>query len=113
MTQAFSFGRFDNAGVDTVVGVGTVQVGAAPLTGAVNNVTTGAGQTAVGLPEKQAYGSPIIVVVSTATAGLVFPPAGGKINNGATNASFSVAQNKPTVFFCHPNGIDYTTILSA
>jgi hypothetical protein len=43
---------------------------------------------------------------------LVYPPTtAGKINN--TTSSFSVAQNKPVVFYAHPNGIDYTAVLSA
>ncbi len=117
MPNSFAFGRFDlaptSATVDAVAGVGTAQTGAAALTGAINNVTTAVGQTAVALPSKHAVGSPIIVVNASATAALVFPPSGGKINNGSADASFSVAQNKPTVFFAHPNGVDFTAVLSA
>lgn len=117
MPDSFAFGTFTNApvgaSVDAVTGVGTAQVGAARLTGAINVVTTAVGQTAVVLPGSYPVGSPIIVRVTSATAGLVFPPAGGSINGGSANASFSVAQNKPTVFYAHPNGIDYTAILSA
>jgi hypothetical protein len=113
MTASFAFGRYDNGGVDTVAGVGTAQVGGTALTGAINNVTTAVGQTAVVLPANGAVGSPVTVVVSTATAALVFPPTGGSINNGSANASFSVAQNKPTLFFAHPNGLNYTAVLSA
>ncbi len=113
MPAAFAFARFDNGGVDAVTGVGTTQAGAALLTGAVNLVTTSAGQVGTLLPRDAAFGSPIIVRVGTATASTVFPPTGGSINGGAANAAFSVAQNKPTVFYCHPNGIDYTAVLSA
>ena len=120
MTTSFSFGRADNAqtaagstAVDTVAGVGTAQSGSAALTGLVNNVTTAVGQTGVLLPANRGVGNPVIVGVSTATAATVFPPTGGAINNGSANASFSVAQNKPTLFFAHPNGIDYTAVLSA
>ena len=113
MSNAFSLARFDNGGVDAVTTIGVAQVGAAALTGAVNLLTTAAGQTAAVLPANAAYGSPVIVRVGTATAALIFPPTGGSINGAAANASFSVAQNKPTLFFCHPNGIDYTAVLSA
>lgn len=113
MANAISLGRFDNGGVDAVTTVGTAQVGAAALTGAVNVLTTAAGQTAGVLPANASFGSPILVRVNTATAALIFPPTGGSINGGAANASFSVAQNKPTAFFCLPNGIDYIAVLSA
>ncbi len=118
MPASFSFGAFANApisqSVDTVAAVGTTLAGGAALTGAINNVTTSAGQVSAVLPQNHPVGSPIVVVVSTATSGTVFPPtAAGKINNGSAGAAFTVAQNKPTVFFAHPNGIDYTAVLSA
>jgi len=117
MPKSFAFSVFSGAptspSVDAVTGVGTAQSGAAPLTGAMNVVTTASGQTAVLLPANHPVGSPIVVRVTSATAGLVFPPTGGAVNGGSANASFSVAQNKPTVFFAHPNGIDFTAVLSA
>lgn len=115
MPAAFSFGRADGQGgsVDAVTAVGVAQSGSAPLTGMVNIVTTSAGQTACLLPTNWAQGSPLVVRVTSATTGLVFPPTGGAINGGSANASFSVAQNKPTLFFAHPNGIDWTAVLSA
>ena len=113
MTTRFSFGRFDNGGVDAITAVGTTQSGSAALTGAINVVTTSAGQVGTALPVNHTVGSPIVVRVTSATASTVFPPTGGSINGAAANASFSVAQNKPTVFFAHPNGIDFTAVLSA
>jgi hypothetical protein len=82
----------------SVAGVGTAQSGATPLTGSINQVTTSAGQTAVVLPSTQPLGTSINVYVSTATAALVFPPSGGGINEGAANASFSVAQARVASF---------------
>jgi hypothetical protein len=82
----------------SVAGVGTAQSGATPLTGTINQVTTASGQTAVVLPSTQPLGTSVNVYVSTATAALVFPPSGGGINEGAANASFSVAQAKFTSF---------------
>lgn len=112
MSNAFSFARFDN-GADPVTATGTAQVGAAALTGAINTVTTAAGQVAVVLPSSHAAGSPVVVRTATATAATVFPPVGGSINGGSVNASFAVAQNKPTLFFAMPNGLDYVAVLSA
>lgn len=118
MTNSVMFGRFDNAptstSVDAVTGVGTSLSGAAALTGAINVITTSVGQTAVLLPQNHPVGSPIVVRTTSSTAALVFPPtSAGIINGGSAGASFSVAQNKPTVFFAHPNGVDFTAVLSA
>jgi hypothetical protein len=83
-----------------IAGVGTAQVGAAPLvSGAIHQVTTSAGQTAARLPADQPLGVAVHVYVSTATAALVFPPTGGNINEGAANASFSVAQARLASFY--------------
>jgi len=116
MTAAFAFGRYDSAtpnGVDAITTVGTTLSGSPLLTGAINVLTTAAGQVAAALPTNYAVGSPIVVRVNTATAATIFPPTGGSINGAAANTAFSVAQNKPTVFLAHPNGIDYTAVLSA
>lgn len=120
MTISFAFGRADNAqtaaastAVDAITAVGTAQTGSAALTGFINAVTTSVGQTAVQLPANRGTGNPLVVNVITATAGLVFPPSGGAINGGSANASFSVAQNKPALCYAHPNGLDYTIVLSA
>jgi hypothetical protein len=61
-------------------------------------VTTAAGQTAVVLPSTQPLGTSVNVYVSTSTAALVFPPSGGSINEGAANASASVAQARLASF---------------
>ena len=81
-----------------VAGVGTAQSGATPLTGTMNQVTTAAGQTAFLLSSAQPTGTSVNVYNSTSTAALVFPPTGASINEGAANASFSVAQAKFTTF---------------
>lgn len=82
----------------SVAGAGTAQATATPLTGTINQVTTAAGQTAVVLPSTQPLGTAVNVYVSTATAGLVFPPVGCNINELAANASFSVAQGRTASF---------------
>ncbi len=115
MPNTVSFGRFDNAdsSVTALTGVGTAQSGGTAITGAVNILTTSAGQTAFVLPSKHPVGSPVVLRNNTATAALVFPPSGGAVNGGSVDASFSVAQNKPVVAFAHPNGLDWTLVLSA
>ncbi len=117
MPNAFSFARFDNAptaGVpDAVATAGTTQSGAPALTGAINVLTTAASQVAAILPTNFAVGSPLVVRVNTATTATIFPPVGGSINGGSANAAFSVAQNKPTLFFAMPGGIDWVAVLSA
>lgn len=78
----------------------TAQATGTPLvSGSIQQVTTSAGQTAVRLPADQPLGVPVHVYVSTSTAALVFPPTGGNINEGAANASFSVAQARLASFY--------------
>lgn len=109
---------------ETFIPVATTLVtGAARLTAGLNRAIPIAGSTAMLLPKGQAVGSPVVVAnyAATAVTILVFPPfddvlaaaAGGKIQNAGANASFSVAQNKSATFYPHPNGIDYSAVLSA
>lgn len=79
-------------------GIGTAQVGGATLTGTVNTVTTAGGATAFVLQAHNA-GRWVWVWNQSATAALVYPPTGAAINGGSANASFSVAQNKPAIFY--------------
>jgi hypothetical protein len=133
MPAALQFGRADNGaeffngtattGQTTIAAQTTLVAATTELTGGLCVTVPVAGSTAVRLPLNQALGSPITVVNHAATAVtlLVFPPwnagtgaaAGGKINNGSANASVSVAQGKSAVFYPHPNGVDYTAVLSA
>lgn len=118
MTNAIAFGRADNmlsatGGVEAVTCVGTTRAGSPTLPSALNVLTTSAGQVAATLPTRFAPMSPILVRNNTATAATIFPPSGGSINGGSADAAFSVAQNKPTVFYALPNGIDYIAVLSA
>lgn len=123
MAFGIALGRQDG-GVDlgTVPAAQTTLVaGTTEINGALTSVVPVAGSTAVRLPMRSS--APLVVVNHAATAVtlLVFPPwntatgaaAGGKINNGTADASFSVAQNKSAVFYPHPNGVDYTAVLSA
>lgn len=118
MPNSISFARVDMRGTtasptSAVTGVGTSQSGSAALTGAFNVVTTSAGQTAVQLPASYPAYTPLIVRVTSATAGLVFPPTGGTINGGSANASLSVAQNKPTIFMVADDGLTWVGVIGA
>lgn len=108
----------------TTIAVQTTLVsGTTTVTGGTNIVVPIAGSTALALPQNQPVGSPITIAnyAATAVTLLVFPPwnrttgaaAGGKIQNGSANASFSVAQNKSATFYPAANGVDYAVVLSA
>lgn len=82
--------------VVTKAGVGTAQVGATALSvGEFTLLTTAGGATAFVLPNCN-IGDDCDVYNTTATAALIFPPAGisGTINGGSADASISLAQNK-------------------
>lgn len=133
MPNSVGFARADNGferfngtattGQTTIAAQTTLVAGTTKLTGGLCVCIPVAGSTAVRLPKDHAVGSPIVVANHAATAVtlLVFPPwneataaaGGGKINNGSGDASFSVAQNKTAVFYPHPNGVDYTAVLTA
>lgn len=83
-----------------LAGVGTAQSGstALPPNGIVQG-TTSAGQTAFRLSSDQPLASPVGVYISTSTSAVVFPPTGGNINEGAANASFTVAQARLAWFW--------------
>lgn len=133
MPQGVMFGRHDNGferfngtattGQTTIAAQTTLVAATTKLTGGTNVCVPITGSTAVRLPKDHPIGSPIVVAnhAATAVALLVFPPwnevggavAGGKINNGSADASFSVAQNKTAIFYPHDNGVDFTAVLSA
>jgi hypothetical protein len=84
--------------VDTISAVGTTNVDATQLSGAINRVTTAAASTGVRLmlPES---GSQVVVVNSGANAVLVYPGTGASINAlTATTGGFSVAAGGRALF---------------
>lgn len=87
-------------------GVGTAQVGATPATGDVNTIgTSSVGNTAFVLPSDAIAGDNLdIMTLSTITASaLIFPPIGGTINGGGTNASITMAVSTSATFWCTAN----------
>jgi hypothetical protein len=95
MANDLIFGRADG-GSATVVGVGTAASGAAAIVESTNFLTSETGQTAFILPAKRPVGAPITLRVGTVAA-LIFPPTGGKINGGTTDASISATAAKTCV----------------
>jgi hypothetical protein len=113
MANQIQLGRTDN-GQGSVTPVGTTLSGAPTLTNRVNHCVAAAGVVAVALPQNSGSDVVVLNLAATAVALTVFPPtAAGKINNGSAGAAFSIAQNKSATFYPHPNGIDYTAVLSA
>lgn len=84
--------------VATVAGIGTTQGAAAPLLNNVSLLTTAGGATAFVISTIWAIGDSITVFNTTSTAALIFPPSGGNINGGSTDASVSLAQNNAATY---------------
>lgn len=90
-------------GADVKTGLsaaGANQGAATALTASVSVVSTVAtGADGVRLPVPGGVGETLVVVNKDADEALkVYPAAGGKINNGAANASVSVATSKAGLF---------------
>lgn len=77
----------------TIAGVGTAQVGAAPITVNAASLTTSGGQTAFVLPTTWEIGDNVTVWNTSATTALIYPQSGGAIDGGSTDAAVSVLQN--------------------
>lgn len=81
-------------------GIGTAQVGAAPIGTSVYVGAPTTGQTAYTLPNtdttcKEFY---FFNAAATAVTALIYPLSGGATLNGSTSAAISVAQNKGAQF---------------
>ena len=96
----------------TITAVGTAAVGAAAIQSSLSILTTAGGATAVILPSGASLGRVFWVFCNTATTALVFPHTGGNFNNGTTDASFSLAQNK-TAGFIRISSTVWVSVLTA
>lgn len=66
------------------------------------------------LPLVGAIGSGIVVRNGGAAPCSVYPPTGGTINGGSTDAAFSVTNAKTAQFFCaSADGLTWIAVLSA
>ena len=83
----------------TQAGAGTITGATATLIqGHLTNATTASSQTAFIFNSAASLGKEFYFFNSSATTALVYPPAGGNLNGGSADASFSVAQNKLAMF---------------
>jgi len=80
-----------------VTAAGSTQATARLLTAANTVVSTAAAGTGVIIPASLELGDVTTVTNLGANALLVYPPIGGVIQTGATNAGFSVATGKQVV----------------
>ncbi len=78
----------------TLAGAGTAQSGATAITTNATLGTTAGGATAFLLPSTAELWTPYLFINTSATAALIYPPVGGAINGGSTDASISVSQNQ-------------------
>jgi hypothetical protein len=98
--------------ISALAGAGTTQGAGTALTGSINVVSSAdASNVAVVLPSQQQ--APILCRATSLDGLSVFPPSGGTINGGSTNAAVALAQNKVGLYIPHPNGLDYTFQLGA
>lgn len=97
---------------NNLTAAGSTQGTALAVTDDVNISTTTALSTGVILPATLAAGDTMTVANYGANALAVYPPTGGKINNGSANASVSVAANKSGVFVSI-DGTNFIGVLSA
>jgi hypothetical protein len=86
----------------------TSQANSLLITDAINNVTAGAAATGVRLPSGEAGDSMVIGNSKTDTL-FVYPPVGGKINGGTTDAKIDVLTVNAAICVCI-NGLDWICI---
>lgn len=108
--QAQAIGGF---ATDGLTAAGSNQGTALAIGSDVNVITTTASSTGVILPANPAPGDEIIVANLGANALSVYPASGGAIQNGATNAAFSVGAAKTAKFIARPGSSSWIAILSA
>lgn len=97
---------------NNLTSTGSTQVTALLISDDVNIVTTTAASTGVVLSAVNTAGDYVIVVNYGANALTLYPPVGGKINNGTLNAGVAIAANKSAEILCI-DGLNYIAMLSA
>lgn len=76
---------------------GTASTTAAAISTSLTALTTASSQTGAILPSAASIGRPFYVTNTTATGGVVYPPAGSTFNTSAST-SYSMAQYNTAVF---------------
>lgn len=88
---------------NNLTAAGSTQATALLVSADVNVVTTAASSTGVILPSTLSAGDFLEVVNYGANTITVYPPVGGKINNGTLNAGKTVTANSNAIFTCIDN----------
>ena len=113
---AFRSYRFPRGGMipTATTAAGTAQGGSSPtlLANRAYLVTTSAGQTATTIDADVPIGATLEAYCITATTALLFPPSGCTIDQGSSNASVNIAQNKGRIIR-RMTATAFNTILSA
>lgn len=97
---------------NSLTAAGTTQGTALLVTEELNVFTTVASSTGAILRSDLGPGDEQEVANYGANALTVYPPVGGKIQNGSLNAGFSVGTNK-TARFRSIDGLNFTAVLSS
>jgi hypothetical protein len=99
---------------NSLTAAGTTQATALALTNLndVHVITTAASSTGAVLPSSLSIGDQMVVVNGGANSITLYPPSGGKLNNGTANAGLAVAANKAAHVFCIDN-LNFAVVVSA
>lgn len=98
---------------DNLTAAGSTQGTAAACPSDVNVFTTVAASTGCILNAMPAPGDEIVVTNLGANALSVYPPTGGIIQTGGTNAAFSVGAGKSCKFIARLGSLNFIALLSA
>jgi hypothetical protein len=107
-TAAGVVGQVDN----NLTAAGTTQATALAIGNDINVVTTAAASTGVILRSDLAAGDSQEVVNYGANTLTVYPPVGGKINNGSANAGVTIATNT-SALYTSIDGLNFFGVKSA
>lgn len=92
--------RLGYSALTSLTTAGTTQGTATAIPAIANNIllVTAGSQTGAILPSTAELNLPYLVVNSTSTTGVVYPPTSGTINSGSANAGVNIAQNEAKIF---------------
>lgn len=90
----------------------TSQANSLLVTDDINNITAGGANTGVRLPSTLTAGDMIVVCNNKAQTLFVYPPVGGILNGGSTDAKVDVPTLKSAICICL-NNLDFSVIWGA
>lgn len=95
-----------------LTGATTAQATGTPITSSMAELTTAGGATAFTFRSTTSISRLFFLFNPSSTTALIYPPVGGNINGAATDAAFSLAQNKAAIFW-HYSPLLYRAVLTA